>query len=71
MRNMPQIETLGRIMNSDADRLRIECKRCGRVVEYGRREAWATWGMNATPHAIRRRARCSGCGERALLSVTI
>jgi hypothetical protein len=68
---MGQIETLGRIMNSDTDRLRLECKKCGHAVEYARRDAWTIWGMHATPHTIRRRAKCIACGERNLIRVTI
>jgi len=71
MANMPQIETLGRLMNSDTDRLRLACQKCGHLVEQPRREAWAVWGMQATPHAIRRRAKCANCGERNLVSVTL
>jgi DNA-directed RNA polymerase subunit RPC12/RpoP len=68
---MPQIETLGRLMNSDTDRLQLACKQCGHVVEQSRREAWAVWGMQATPHTIRRRAKCAKCGERNLVSITL
>jgi DNA-directed RNA polymerase subunit RPC12/RpoP len=68
---MAQIETLGRIMNSDTDTLKLECKSCGHKTEYARRDAWTIWGMNATPHMIRKRAKCIQCGERALISVSI
>ena len=67
---MGQIETLGKIMSSDADRLKLECKKCGHSTEYGRRDAWTIFGMHATPHMIRRRAKCIKCGERTLISVT-
>jgi DNA-directed RNA polymerase subunit RPC12/RpoP len=71
MKNMGQIETLGRMMNSDADRLKLECQACGHKTEYARRDAWTIWGMNATPHSIRKRAKCIRCGERVLISVTV
>jgi DNA-directed RNA polymerase subunit RPC12/RpoP len=68
---MPTIETLGRIMNSDSDRLKVTCDTCGHASQYARRDAWAIWGMHATPHSIRRRAKCIACGERRMISVTI
>jgi hypothetical protein len=68
---MGQIETLGRMMNSDTDRLRLECTKCRHAVEYARRDAWTIFGMHATPHMIRKRAKCIRCGERNLISVTL
>jgi hypothetical protein len=68
---MPTIETLGRIMNSPSQRLKVRCDACGHASQYPRADAWAIWGMHATPHSIRRRAKCLICGERTLISVTI
>lgn len=70
-RNMGQIETLAKIMGSDADTLKLKCDACGHRAEYARRDAWQIWGMRATPHSIRRRAKCILCGERTLISVTV
>ena len=68
---MGQIETLGRIMESEADRLKLACDACGHKTEYARRDAWRIFGMQATPHTIRKRAKCIQCGERARISVTV
>jgi DNA-directed RNA polymerase subunit RPC12/RpoP len=68
---MGQIETLGRIMESAADTLKLECKACGHKTAYARQDAWTIFGMHATPHSIRRRAKCIQCGERALINVAI
>jgi DNA-directed RNA polymerase subunit RPC12/RpoP len=68
---MGQIETLGEIMGSDANRLKLECRSCGHKTSYARQDAWRIWGMHATPHSIRRRAKCILCGERILISVTV
>ncbi|HEY2709320.1 MAG TPA: hypothetical protein VGI95_14825 [Caulobacteraceae bacterium] len=67
---MPQIETLGRIMNSPADVLTVTCGGCGHAATFPRAEAWRVWGMGATPNAIRRRAKCALCGGRRV-EVTI
>jgi hypothetical protein len=61
---MGQIEMLGRIMESETDTLKLACGKCGHKVTYARQDAWKIWGMQATPHSIRRRAKCILCGER-------
>jgi peptide subunit release factor 1 (eRF1) len=68
---MGQIETLGVILGSDTDRLKLECNNCGHKTSYARQDAWKIWGMHSTPHSIRRRAKCILCGERTLISVTV
>ena len=64
---MGQIETLGVILGSDTDRLKLDCKSCGHKTSYARQDAWKIWGM----HSIRRRAKCILCGERTLISATV
>jgi hypothetical protein len=36
-----------------------------------RAAAWKMFGMGATPHSIRRRAKCILCGERNLVAIWI
>jgi ribosomal protein S27AE len=69
--NMPPIETLQRVMRSAGSTLKLRCGKCGHEVEFSRKVAWRLFGMDATPHAIRKRARCGKCGDKALVSVTV
>jgi ribosomal protein S27AE len=64
-------ESLANQMNVASQRLRISCGKCGHAIEYPRDAAWRIWGMHATPHSIRRRAKCSECGNRNLVAATI
>lgn len=62
-------ETLARVMLAPADRLRLSCEACGHATIWTRREAFARFGADASPFAVRRRSTCGQCGERRRLSV--
>ena len=64
-------ESLANQMNGTSNRLIIKCGACDHRAEYLRADAWRIWGMHATPHAIRRRAKCILCGERNRIAVSI
>lgn len=68
---MPTPESLANKMNAANQRLFVKCGGCGHESSFIREDAWKTWGMHATPHSIRRRAKCVLCGERNLISVSI
>jgi hypothetical protein len=60
-------ETLGRVMTSPAATLKLRCEACGHRSEWSRKKAFATFGPDASPYAIRRRLICGSCGERLRL----
>jgi hypothetical protein len=64
-------ESLANQMNSAVDKLRLRCGACGNQAEFARADAWKVFGMRASPHSIRRRAKCTLCGERNLIGVTL
>jgi hypothetical protein len=64
-------ESLANRMNSEADSLKLKCEACGHQAEFMRAAAWKMFGMGATPHSIRRRAKCILCGERNLVAIWI
>jgi hypothetical protein len=64
-------ETLGRVMLAANDTLKIECETCGHRVEWSRRDAFALFGLDASPFVVRRRSRCANCGERNRIAVRV
>lgn len=67
---MGMFETLARVM-SPTDTLTLTCEACGHASELTRRAAFAAFGPDASPYMIRRRARCSACGERRRIGATV
>lgn len=63
-------ETLGKVMTPHA-RLRFACLVCGRTAAWSRQEAIAAFGEFAPPWRVRQRVRCSDCGERDRVRVTL
>ena len=64
-------ETLGRVMLAANVTLKIECERCGHRAEWRRQDAFAIFGVDASPFAVRRRSRCVECGETNRVAVRI
>jgi ribosomal protein S27AE len=71
IKNVGTPESLANQMNSESQRLRVTCGKCGHAAEFPRDAAWKMFGMHATPHMIRRRAKCGRCGDRTLIATTI
>jgi hypothetical protein len=67
---MGQIENLGRLLQTGST-LKLACGACGRRAEYDRVTAWRTFSMNATPHSLRRRLKCTQCSERSRINLTV
>ena len=63
-------QTLHRVMGP-SDRLKIECGACRRRVTLTQAEAFDTFGPDAAPYDVRRRAVCTGCGARSRATVWI
>ncbi|UTP38666.1 hypothetical protein M9M90_15755 [Phenylobacterium sp. LH3H17] len=62
-------QNLGRDM-AYSDTLKVRCP-CEREAVFSCKEAFAIFGDDATPYDIRRRLRCSGCGEVGKVDVWI
>ena len=63
-------QTLHRVMKP-TDRLKLQCGACRRRAELSQAEAFQTFGPDAAPYDIKRRAVCSGCGARDRAAVWI
>jgi hypothetical protein len=67
---MTMFQTLRRTLSAGAT-LKAECGACRRRVEFRQAEAFARFGPDASPFAIRARLRCEGCGARDRVEVWI
>lgn len=59
---MMMFQTLGRVMLSPVDTLKIECVACQHRAAWSQAEAFERLGPGATPYDVRARLRCSACG---------
>lgn len=66
---MTKYETLGKMMSYN-DTLKVKCN-CGHELSIPQKDAVSVFGADATPFDIRRRLRCSQCGELGKVEVWI
>jgi len=59
---MTMFQNLNRSM-TNGSRLRARCEACGRLGVWNATHARQVFGPDATPFEIRRRLRCTACGE--------
>lgn len=67
---MTMFQNLRRSMRR-TDTLKLACEACGHEVALRYDAATQRFGDSATPSDVRRRAICSGCGERQALRIWI
>jgi hypothetical protein len=67
---MGLFETLSRTMKV-TDTLKLRCDACGHRASFDCATAQALFGPDASPFAIRRRARCRYCGVTGRVTVWI
>lgn len=67
---MMMFQTLHRVMKP-TDTLKIRCEGCGHGADWPQRLAFQRIGPDATPSEVRRRLRCSQCGESVHLRTWI
>lgn len=58
-------QTLARTMNAK-DSVTARCEACGHQARWTQAQAFAAFGPDASPYAVRRRLRCSRCGGGAI-----
>ena len=64
-------ETIGRVMTSDAQTLKMKYTACGHQDEWSREKALATLGPDACPYIVRHRLICGECYSRRPTGVWI
>ena len=64
-------ETLGRVMVAPTATLKLDCEACGHRRTYSRTQAFAIFGIDASPFVVRRRSVCAQCGERRRVVASI
>lgn len=67
---MTMFQNLHRSMTR-ADTLKFRCEVCDRQTALSQADARKLCGSDATPMAIRRRAKCKACGARGRVRVWI
>jgi len=55
-------QNLNRSMDSRG-RLQAKCESCGRTAFWSKGQACRIFGPDATPYDVRRRLKCTDCGE--------
>jgi hypothetical protein len=64
-------ETIGRVMTSPGQTLKLRCGACGHRDEWDREKALAILGPDACPYLIRHRLVCGACHGRRRTEVWI
>jgi hypothetical protein len=67
---MTMFQNLRRVMRA-ADTLKVRCENCGHMRTWSLEEAFRIYGGDASPHNIREKSCCSGCGARKCCVVWI
>ncbi len=57
-------ETIGRVMVSDTQTLKMKCTACGHQDEWSREKTLASLGADACPYTARHRLVCGHCYSR-------
>jgi hypothetical protein len=68
---MAMFETLGKVMRSQSDTLKVECLNCGRRKTFTQAEAFKSFGPGAAPYDVRGKVRCTACGRSGFAKVWV